>query len=77
VFIGGFGQGATVSIAAYLSYSQGVLGGVISSGGLMCANINWERINVQEKKKVPVLLHHGANDNVHSLSYAKATYKLL
>ena len=42
VFVGGFSQGCALSLASFLLFEGGRLGGVVGLSGNQCADIDWE-----------------------------------
>ena len=54
-----------------------VLGGVIGASSGLCANIDWSKVDPEEKKKTPVMLYHGKNDNMIPLSFAAKSYRVM
>ena len=63
-------------MASWLRY-EGVLGGVVGCSSALCANIDWKYVDVEDKKKTPVLLYHGTDDEMIPIDFAAATYKRL
>jgi predicted esterase len=49
VFIGGYSQGASIALATFLQYPE-ALGGLACYSGLMCANIDWSKVDLDLKK---------------------------
>ena len=74
--LGGFCQGATIALGAYLTYAEGILGGVACLGGFNGVAVwDWDSIVVDDLKKTPVLFYHGLDDDVIPEAYAKTTYE--
>jgi hypothetical protein len=46
------------------------LGGVFGAGGLFAANIDWETIDVANRKKTPLFIYHDSRDIVIDAEYA-------
>lgn len=70
IFIGGFSQGAVMSLICGLSKYSGPVSGIIALSGFM--------MNYQvpaHRKSIPVLLYHGAQDNRVSLSSSTESFK--
>ena len=75
VFVGGFSQGCTVSLASFLLYKE-VLKGCVGLSGAHNADIDILKIpQLEEKKKAPMFLYHGQEDPMISEELAKLTYQ--
>jgi predicted esterase len=75
VFIGGYSQGASIALATFLQFSEGALGGLACYSGLMCTNIDWERVDLQLKKETPMFFYHGELDAMWPLDLAQRSYE--
>jgi predicted esterase len=70
LMIGGFSQGAVMSLVCGLCRYSGNISAIIGLSGFM--------MNVpvpQERKRIPVLLYHGRNDNRIPLAEARQSYE--
>jgi predicted esterase len=65
-----------VAIATYLQY-EGNLGGVYGVNGMFCADLDWSKIDLQNKKRTPVHLVHGEQDGIIPCVYAEKTVNYL
>jgi phospholipase/carboxylesterase len=50
IFLGGFSQGCSLALATYLCFDDGPLGGVIGCSGVHCANLEWSKVSIANKK---------------------------
>jgi len=76
VFIGGFSQGCAISLATFLRYDKGALGGVIGLSGAHCATTDWDNIDLDLKKKTEMFLYHGEHDNMIPCNLAIKSYEV-
>lgn len=67
VFIGGFSQGASIALALYLLKDM-KLGGIVGCSGANCLRLN---LTNAKYNQTPVFLHHGSDDPVIPVSFAK------
>jgi predicted esterase len=76
VFLGGYNRGACIALATYLKLetSLGSLGGIFASGGVFCADLDWDKIDISLKKKTPILHYHSFEDMRVPMSYSKRCY---
>jgi predicted esterase len=58
LFLGGYGNGASMAIAAFLNFKGGALGGLTGVSGCNCANIDWTKVDIETKKKTPMKFWH-------------------
>lgn len=77
LFLGGFGQGATIALSAFLCYKGGALGGLTGISGCFCANIDWNEVNVEVKRKTPIGFWHDQQNWLLAPDFAKASYELM
>eukprot|EP01017_Pseudomicrothorax_dubius_P047696 TRINITY_DN8597_c0_g3_i3.p1 TRINITY_DN8597_c0_g3~~TRINITY_DN8597_c0_g3_i3.p1 ORF type:complete len:181 (+),score=44.41 TRINITY_DN8597_c0_g3_i3:277-819(+) len=70
VFIGGFSQGCVMALHVGLSYSK-PLGGIVGLSGYLAADVLTES---EENKEVPILLSHGALDDLIPISLSRKSY---
>jgi len=88
IFIGGYGEGASVALAAFLKYKgEKPLGGVIGLNGIQALNYtkavpkfkdSEERKKIETmRKNTPMFLYHGKDDEVIPLHAAVLTYDYL
>ena len=76
VFLGGFSQGASVALAAFLQFKHGPLGGVVGLSGAHCADIAWSGLDLQKLRKTKMFLYHGEADSVLPASLAERSYQM-
>ena len=69
VFIGGFSQGAALSLFTGLSSKQAI-SGIISLSGYLPKNINQ-----LDPKETPIIAIHGEGDDIIGIDIAKKSYK--
>ena len=62
VFIGGFADGANIAITTHLLFKGATLGGVVGCSGFFGTVIEYDNINIEEKKNTPIYLQHGEAD---------------
>jgi predicted peptidase len=53
------------------------LGGVFCYGGAFAAKVEWDQIDIDAKKAVPLFIYHGEEDPIFPAEYAKLSYKNL
>lgn len=69
IFLGGFSQGASLSLVSCLKYTNAKLGGVIMYSGYLLKNqLNNNDLN----NNVPLFIGHGNKDNI--IKYENSTY---
>ena len=66
VYLGGFSQGCSLSLATFLLLKEHQLGGVIGLSGMLALKIkDWEKeIDLPLKRKTPIFLYHGESDGM-------------
>ena len=74
VFLGGFSQGCAIALATFL-LSPYQLGGIVGLSGSQCADIDLDQVNIELKRKTPLLIYHGEADSVTRLDYSKFFYE--
>ena len=63
VFIGGFSQGCSLSLATFLTLKNHQLGGVVGLSGMLALKVkDWNEIDLDLKRKTPIFLYHGESD---------------
>ena len=62
VFLGGLSQGCAVTLATFLSYKKGPLGGIVGLIGVQSAEDQYDKIDLDMKRKTPILLYNGEED---------------
>lgn len=88
IFIGGYGEGASVALAAFLKYKgEKPLGGVLGLNGIQALNYtkavpkfkdSEERKRIETmRKNTPMFLYHGKDDEIIPLHAAVLTYDYL
>jgi predicted esterase len=77
VILGGFSQGAAMSLYAGLGYNKGSLAGIVSCSGYLLLNGQYPDRVASENKNTPVLAYHGKADPVVVASRAEKGYNLL
>ncbi|KAL0478444.1 lysophospholipase [Acrasis kona] len=81
VILGGFSQGAAISLLTGLSYPNNRLKAIVAASGYTLQR--WKKevpnhITVHEQQKnIPVYIHHGEDDQVVSYQYASMCYEEL
>lgn len=73
IFIGGFSQGASLSLMVALGINKNSFGGVVCCSGFLFPTIEL----TEDKKTVPIWAYHGVNDVMIFESLAKESYKRL
>lgn len=74
VFIGGFSQGACMSLHIGFTLNH-VLGGVLSLSGILFPESISNPDSIKEKDKLPIFIGHGTVDDVIELEKAEQSYK--
>ena len=79
IYLGGFSQGCSVSLATFLTYPSKQLGGVLGLSGMLALNIkDWEKeIDLELKRKSKLWLYHGSADPMIPCPAATMSYGLL
>ena len=77
VFLGGYSQGASIALSTFLQYADGPLGGLACYSGLMCANLDWTKVDINLKKETPMFFYHGERDAMWPLDLAQRSYDVL
>ena len=72
IFLGGFSQGAAMSLVIGL-YINKLIGGIICCSGFYLPLI----MPLEIHKKLPIFISHGDKDKVTTLLYAKQTFSIL
>jgi len=76
IIVGGFSQGAVVSL--FTVYQHAVtLGGCIALSGHVPSYANFHLILHPANKQTPLLMYHGQSDEVIPYQYAKQSYEIL
>jgi len=73
IFIAGLMDGVSIALTTWLRSSH-VLGGVHCYQGVLTAKIDWDKINVQDKKKTPVEIFSGEEDGWMRQPFVKRIY---
>jgi predicted esterase len=76
IYIGGLAKGGCIALAAYLQFDKS-LGGVVCCNGLFCAELEWDKIRVEQKSETPILIYHGLKDKEIPYSFAESSYLML
>ncbi len=74
--IGGFSMGAVMSYAVSLGEGRPVPGGLIAFSGFVPTVEGWTP-ELDGRQGLPVAIHHGANDPIISVDFARQARKLL
>jgi phospholipase/carboxylesterase len=74
--IGGFSMGAVMSYAVALGPGRPVPAALVALSGFVPTVDGWEA-ELGERSGLPVLIHHGRNDPVISVEFARAARQLL
>ena len=64
-----------ISLATFLQYKGGQLGGVVGLSGANCTHIKWDTIDIELKKKTKMFLYHGAADTLIPFQVAVKSYE--
>ena len=76
VYVGGFSQGCAISLATFLLYPSGRLGGCVGLSGSHCANIDYEtEVDLPLKRQTKMFLYHGEDDPVIPADLAAMSYE--
>ena len=76
VFIGGFSQGCAISLATFLLHRE-KLGGVVGCSGALCADIDWQTVDLSLKKDSPMFIYHGTEDPMIPVALAEQSYAVM
>ena len=74
VFLGGFSQGCALSLATFMQFKHGNLGGVLGLSGMHAYSLDLSEDQLIEKRKTPLFLYHGVRDPMVPWQNAKLTY---
>ena len=75
VFLGGFSQGCAISIATFLLYRDGQLGGCVGLSGAHSVILDYENeVDLELKRKTKMFLYHGEDDPVIDVNSAEKSY---
>ena len=74
--IGGFSMGAVMSYAVSLGEGRPVPAGLIAFSGFVPTVDGWSA-ELEGREGLPVAIHHGANDPIISVEFAREARKLL
>jgi phospholipase/carboxylesterase len=74
--IGGFSMGAVMSYAVALGPGRPVPGGLLAFSGFIPTVDGWEP-EPAGREQLPVFIHHGANDPIISVEFARRARRLL
>jgi len=74
--IGGFSMGAVMSYAVSLGEGRPTPAGLIAFSGFVPTVDGWSP-ELEGREGLPVAIHHGANDPIISVEFARAACKLL
>ena len=78
IFIGGFSQGAMVSLATLISWKgTKPLGGVVALSGFQVLDENPATINMDVLKNTPLFTYNGHDDQVLPFKNAETTFGYL
>ena len=76
VFIGGFSQGCAISIATFLLYRDGQLGGCIGLSGAHSGILDYENeVDLELKRRTKMFLYHGEDDPMINVETAQKSYR--
>lgn len=76
VFIGGFSQGCAISVATFLLYQGGRLGGCVGLSGCHSAVIDYaNEVDLPLKRQTKMFLYHGEDDPVITVGSATKLYE--
>ena len=76
VFVGGFSQGCAMALMTHFNYPVPI-GGTIGLSGAQCYDIDWSKVNIEERNKTPMLLCHGTMDPMIPIKFAKQQAKIM
>ena len=75
IYIGGFSQGCAISIATFLLYQGGRLGGCVGLSGAHSTIIDYEtEVDLPLKRQTKMFLYHGEDDQVIGAANAEKSY---
>jgi predicted esterase len=76
LFLGGYSRGGSIALSTYLDLPKdiGPLGGVFAVSAVHCHNLNWEKVDIEEKKKTPLKLWLGQMDMIIPGELALTSY---
>ncbi|CAF1140642.1 unnamed protein product [Rotaria sordida] len=77
IIIGGFSQGACLSLLAGLTYTKQQLGGIICCSGQLVLENKIPEFLSEYAKKIPILVLHGKDDNRIPWDNAKSGFEVL
>jgi len=76
VYIGGFSQGCAISLATFLLYRAGRLGGCVGLSGGQSTIIDYDtEVDLPLKRQTKMFLYHGEDDEVIACENASKTYE--
>jgi lysophospholipase-2 len=76
LFLGGFSQGAVMSLAAGLSFEH-PLGGIIAFSGWLTKRASISDVIHESNRNTPILMCHGESDAVVAFALGRKSYELL
>ena len=76
VYLGGFSQGACVAFNTFIKFDK-QLGGIAGFSGLNASVFDWSKVDLELKKKTPIMFYHGKDDMFISLGFARSSYAKL
>ena len=62
-------------MATFLSRQGSPLGGVVGMIGVQGAEVDWEKIDIEQKRQTPILVYNGDKDQYFPLDLAEQSYK--
>jgi phospholipase/carboxylesterase len=74
--IGGFSMGAVMSYAVGLGQNRPSPAGIVALSGFIPTVEGW-RAELETRPRLPVLIHHGRNDPVIDVDFARRAHELL
>ena len=74
--IGGFSMGAVMSYSVSLGQGRPTPGGLVAFSGFVPTVERWEP-DLAGRSELPVVIHHGANDPIISVEFARKARELL
>ena len=74
VFLGGLSQGCATVLATFLTYKGGQLGGIFALIGVHSFEADWEDIDLDQKRKTPIMLYNGDKDPFFPIQLAQDSY---
>lgn len=77
IYIGGFSQGCAITLATFLLYSKGQLGGVVGLSGCQSMAIDYasNEVDLPLKRQTKMFLYHGEDDPLISVITAEESYQ--